>query len=176
MSSLFYYISVQVHPTLFPGLRVTWCGLVGVGQFPCLAGKWNAKALAICSHPNVHFFSDCLFTFLCTVDVHHQLRVFAHIWDSLSRWKKKKVRTVFIYASQALLGLHKSYTDDVIWNGQAFLLKLSTYCYHKYFWRIKKKFKTLIHFHASYSFLWEYVSFHHHLHWCFKTGMCLQHF
>ena len=39
-------------------------------------------------------FSDyaCLSTFLYIVDVHHQLRIFSHIWDSLSTWKKKKKR------------------------------------------------------------------------------------
>ena len=31
----------------------------------------------------------CLSTFLYTVDAHHQLRIFAHTWDSLSTWKKK---------------------------------------------------------------------------------------
>ena len=34
-------------PTLFPGLRVTLCGSWRVGRFPCLVGKWNAKAPAV---------------------------------------------------------------------------------------------------------------------------------
>ena len=51
-------------PALFPELRVTLCGSGSVGQFPCLAGKWNAKVLAIRSHPNFRVFL-LLFLFVC---------------------------------------------------------------------------------------------------------------